>query len=549
MATVNEAEVKFVADLSNFTAGASQAAGELKSKLTPAIEGINKSAVITAAGATKIKKALLDVGQAGRTIAPLIGGVAGEFISLASTGANAVKGVAASLINILTPMGAIAAATAAAAGGFIYFGLQSEKAAAKAAVLSKTIDGQRKELEKLKEAAINAAASVELVQKNQGRTAVPFSQIPGGNERNSALVEEQDKAAQAAALVNKKIADQAVVTQRLTIVQDQLQASLNKLNFEYNATGDKAKYLEAQTAAYSKALNDAAEIEGVSADTLRDYSESAKVSADSVEALRKEVDALARSQQAIDDQFNPGGSQFQGPLLKDAGPKAATPVPRNAAVGDRDFVGPVDFNALEAADAKIADTQAGLATLNDSVRFTTGESLAAVGGLIDSALTGISGVIATTLITGESAAEQLQAIYASAATALIDLALKSFIEIIAMSISAIITRNIEAYSAFPFVGLALGIAGGVAAVAAARSGSQSAGGKAFAEGGIVTGPIRAIVGEAGPEAIFPLRQLKNFIKPAGGQVIHTHVYLNDKQIALAVGKELPGILRQRGVKG
>lgn len=52
----------------------------------------------------------------------------------------------------------------------------------------------------------------------------------------------------------------------------------------------------------------------------------------------------------------------------------------------------------------------------------------------------------------------------------------------------------------------------------------------MAEGGIAVGPTLALIGERGPEAVVPLSR-------AGGsdsRPIHTHVYLNDREIATAV---------------
>jgi hypothetical protein len=55
---------------------------------------------------------------------------------------------------------------------------------------------------------------------------------------------------------------------------------------------------------------------------------------------------------------------------------------------------------------------------------------------------------------------------------------------------------------------------------------------AFATGGIVTSPQLAMVGEAGPEAIIPLDQM-------GGDItVHSHIYLDGKQITEVVSKEL-----------
>lgn len=68
----------------------------------------------------------------------------------------------------------------------------------------------------------------------------------------------------------------------------------------------------------------------------------------------------------------------------------------------------------------------------------------------------------------------------------------------------------------------LAIAAGAALIALAavvrariRAAAQP---RAFAEGGIVTGPTVGLVGEAGPEVIFPLRDLKRFLGDSGSQV-------------------------------
>jgi hypothetical protein len=61
-----------------------------------------------------------------------------------------------------------------------------------------------------------------------------------------------------------------------------------------------------------------------------------------------------------------------------------------------------------------------------------------------------------------------------------------------------------------------GIIAGVAAVAIGET-IKNVGAHAFATGGIVTGPTLGLVGEAGPEVIFPLNQLNNFIKTSQPQ--------------------------------
>jgi len=65
----------------------------------------------------------------------------------------------------------------------------------------------------------------------------------------------------------------------------------------------------------------------------------------------------------------------------------------------------------------------------------------------------------------------------------------------------------------PGVGAAIAIGalavGGIAMLASAKSQP------ALAEGGLVTGPTNALIGEAGPEAVFPLEKLRDYGLPYG----------------------------------
>lgn len=63
------------------------------------------------------------------------------------------------------------------------------------------------------------------------------------------------------------------------------------------------------------------------------------------------------------------------------------------------------------------------------------------------------------------------------------------------------------------------LVGGIAliAIGAALKSTLGKGVKAFATGGIVTGPTNALIGEAGPEVVFPLNQLNRFLGGVGGQ--------------------------------
>ena len=105
-------------------------------------------------------------------------------------------------------------------------------------------------------------------------------------------------------------------------------------------------------------------------------------------------------------------------------------------------------------------------------------------------------------------------VFSQLASDLIAWVLKMFLEFVAVKISEIILGSIAAYAEFPFVGLALGIAAAAAAIGAAKALASGHGGKAFAEGGIVHGPVLGLVGEAGTEVISPLGQLLAMIREA-----------------------------------
>jgi hypothetical protein len=102
--------------------------------------------------------------------------------------------------------------------------------------------------------------------------------------------------------------------------------------------------------------------------------------------------------------------------------------------------------------------------------------------------------------------------------------------------------------------LAVGILAGVAGIAVALA---ALGAVKFAHGGIVTGPTLGLMGEAGsPEAAIPLNDrgaafmahmLGMTNQPQQETEIHTHVYLDGRQIAVASSSYLPSALRQMGL--
>ncbi len=67
---------------------------------------------------------------------------------------------------------------------------------------------------------------------------------------------------------------------------------------------------------------------------------------------------------------------------------------------------------------------------------------------------------------------------------------------------------------------------------------------AFAEGGIVKGPMMGLVGEAGPEAIIPLSKMGDMM---GGKEQTIIVQIGEREIARAAFQGMPSIMRVRGM--
>ncbi len=201
------------------------------------------------------------------------------------------------------------------------------------------------------------------------------------------------------------------------------------------------------------------------------------------------------------------------------------------------------------SDAALAEnkaTEEAWKNLVDSFRFTQAEILNGLASVISSFIDGIAGAIATAAIYGTSFADIMTSVFAAASQELIKLALKSFIELIGIAISLIVVDNYRAYASIPFIGLALGAAGAAATIAAARSTASSKGGHAFAEGGIVTGPMLGLVGEAGNEAIIPLDRLNEFIADRPGSK-SPDIYLDGFLMTSIIARILPKYLKHKGV--
>ena len=94
-------------------------------------------------------------------------------------------------------------------------------------------------------------------------------------------------------------------------------------------------------------------------------------------------------------------------------------------------------------------------------------------------------------------------------------------------------------STIPIAGIAIAVAG-VAALAASIAMIKNKA-TALAEGGIVTQPTRALIGEAGPEAVIPLSK-----GMPGAKEIHVHIgsYMGDEVSLRQFGRKLKEVLQE-----
>jgi len=119
---------------------------------------------------------------------------------------------------------------------------------------------------------------------------------------------------------------------------------------------------------------------------------------------------------------------------------------------------------------------------------------------------------------------------------------------------------IESFGLFGFAlgpGLAAAAASGTAAAAnvgfgIGKAGSAGLGGMAvagigMAEGGLVTGPTMALIGEKGDEAVIPLDRIRDLFGERG--VTEVNIVLDDRLIAQAVVPWIPAVVHAKGVKG
>lgn len=141
--------------------------------------------------------------------------------------------------------------------------------------------------------------------------------------------------------------------------------------------------------------------------------------------------------------------------------------------------------------------------------------------LVDTTVSGFSKGFAQMIVHGKSAGEIFKNLFAAIAETAIARLTEMFLVEVVISKASAMVKSIAAYAGIPIVGLALGLAAGAAAVAAI---SRSI--PALAEGGVVTQPTVALIGEKGPEAVIPLNKAGGFGEGGGVTIQNLELFPN-----------------------
>lgn len=307
------------------------------------------------------------------------------------------------------------------------------------------------------------------------------------SQRRTAEIEAQAEAEREAAAEAERVAAEAKQRRKeaeaaakayLTQLDDRLAA----IDAEYKITGDLNNRVTSQAAAY------------------RDAAIAAQLLGNETEALRLKQEMLAR---------------VAAPEPLAVAPLANAPVTPEIVTGN---------GAADAIQAQIEATT-GLGTAFDDTRQKAVGFATDVAGAMETAAEGMA--VSFGMMLGESLAtgNKLQGVGTMILTTLADLAIQVGQIAIGVGISveaiktALMTLN-------PIVAVIAGIALVALGSAAKNALAQSAGGgdsagsrgvPAFAQGGLVTGPMLAMVGDnpSGKEAIIPFERMGEFMKMAG----------------------------------
>lgn len=522
--------------------GKSQEAGNALASIPAKTEEAAKKAL----GPTvNLKKALGDAGQGARRLGVLIGGVFGDLIFYGGEALSAIKGIASSLVRLLGTGGLITAGFAAATAAGGYFISRLREAAIQARVTKGSMEELAESIKKLsqeqKDTRKSLAGQQIDVEGTKGKIdelkalvanlekAGIKSQIPELNAQIRDLEAVVAGANVEIAATEQKLSKlgQTLAEKRLAEITEKLSIALLKAEKAYRTGGEELDYLNEQYDAYAQAVGEALEVEGLEESSIADLRKSMRSLSDLIEKATQKYRDLAL---AKEDASLPTGS--------------FSPVEQPQGLIAAQFGSQFNLPQKESVDELTAAFERMMETVQ-----TTGEAIAATIGDVFRTLTDGLAAAFVALVTQMGDAQQILAgVFAQIAQMIIAKIIEVFIIEAAIEKTKIILKSISAHAGIPFIGIALGIAAAGAAIAAARGLAGSEGGRAFAEGGVVTGPVMGLIGEAGPEVVLPLRNstLEKF--GLGGNrefEIHNYLTLDGKVAAKSVTRHQPGVLRRK----
>lgn len=159
-----------------------------------------------------------------------------------------------------------------------------------------------------------------------------------------------------------------------------------------------------------------------------------------------------------------------------------------------------------------------------------------IAGVFGSLAQGIGDAVGQSIVFGQNFLDSMVNVLKSLASSIISM-------LVEVAAKVLILRALGVVGPIPAAAL-FGGGGGFAEAVGGSSGGKGIGGffrslMPFADGGIVTKPTAALIGEAGPEAVVPLDEMGSM----GGNVtihLHGHTFLNDESAIDKLARRISG---------
>jgi hypothetical protein len=545
--------------------------GDLQSQSTKAVKTVEKTAQkanksvstaakktqdslakTTAQGAEKTKSSFMAIGQAVSLLTPALGEAGGKMAMFTSSGIMGLAVMTESVKLMAEAWRATLIGAVAAAGAALGYWLSTMTDA------TEEIEKQKRSLYGLTEARRKDNEALEGYNKLQDdttdrlRVAATAARLFGDQTALNATRQDALKAKLVSATIAREDLvesqkDQQAQLEREKVVLAALERQQADLVTELKEYRSSLKATGPGVAAYAEQILEAEERTAIFEQALRDK-------ADAIDHTRVRIDGLAQDIREYTAAVS--AAEVLPPLPPI--PERRRPDMEAVSADDMIFGGDVEggLKSLDRVVSNIKDhtVEAEAATESwQSAWLGIGEPIDAIKGTamgtFQTIKQGLAASIAQVLIFGEGFEQIMSGVFASVAQMFINLVLEMMFTWVSAKITEMITGNIAAYSSIPFVGLALGLAGAAAAIAASKAMAGSEGGIGFAQGALVTGPVLAWVGEGNEdEYIAPRSDFEKAMRGSGDGHAHD-IIMDGRKVGETVMKVLPGQVKRRGIRG